>query len=283
MRPPKKWLCSVLSMVLLGSCLQTPAMAADYNFKTEDSREFYTQTSASQITGDIFVTSEGTTIQAGAAVVGPISYPSITAPTNPSINYPNYTQPGVPSVESMALPGTTTTNSNGTVTISNSSSQSSSSVYEDDLFPDIWFNDTTVSYNHFTLPDKVLNSDGSIGRLIINEIGLNVKVYEEESMESMSRGVGHFKATSCWDGNIGLAGHNRGKNNYFGKLKNLEYGDIVQYQTKLGTRRYKVFYSGRIDATDFSRLERSSENMITMITCVENRPELRYCVQAKEI
>ena len=132
-------------------------MAADYNFKTEDSREFYTQTSASQITGDIFVTSEGTTIQAGAAVVGPISYPSITAPTNPSINYPNYTQPGVPSVESMALPGTTTTNSNGTVTISNSSSQSSSSVYEDDLFPDIWFNDTTVSYNHFTLPDKVLN------------------------------------------------------------------------------------------------------------------------------
>lgn len=283
MKTHKKWTSAILSVALISS-LHTPAMAADYNFATEDSRDFYTNTSTSQITGDYFVTSEGTTVQAGAAVVGPISYPNITAPTNPSINYPNYTQPGVPTIEGMTLQGTTTIGSEGgNVTVSTgNSSQSSTSIY-DDIFPDIWYNDTTVSYNNFTMPDKIMKSDGSLGRLIIDEIGLSVKVYEEESMESMSRGVGHFKSTSCWDGNISMAGHNRGKNNYFGKLKNLEYGDIIKYETKLGTRRYKVFYSGRIDATDFSRLERSADNMITLITCVENRPELRYCVQAREI
>ena len=28
---------------------------------------------------------------------------------------------------------------------------------------------------------------------------------------------------------------------------------------------------------------RSSENMITLITCVRNQPELRWCVQAREV
>ena len=54
-------------------------------------------------------------------------------------------------------------------------------------------------------------------------------------------------------------------------------------QPKLGTRTYEVFYVGQIEETDFSRLGRSSENMITLITCVRNVPEMRWCVQAREI
>ena len=57
----------------------------------------------------------------------------------------------------------------------------------------------------------------------------------------------------------------------------------LEYTTKLGTRTYEVFYVGQIEETDFSRLGRSSENMITLITCVRNVPEMRWCVQAREI
>lgn len=108
-------------------------------------------------------------------------------------------------------------------------------------------------------------------------------MYEDESLESLAKGAGHFKSTSCWDGNVGLAGHNRGVANHFGKIHTLEDGDKITYTTKLGTRTYEVFYVGQIEETDFSRLGRSSENMITLITCVRNVPEMRWCVQAREI
>ena len=65
--------------------------------------------------------------------------------------------------------------------------------------------------------------------------------------------------------------------------KILEDGDTISYTTKLGKRSYEVFYVGKILETDFSRLGRSSENMITLITCVRNQPELRWCVQAREV
>lgn len=144
--------------------------------------------------------------------------------------------------------------------------------------------DVTTGYSSlFTLPDGLFYEDGSLGRLKISSIGVNVKVYEDESLESLAKGAGHFKSTSCWDGNVGIAGHNRGVANHFGQIHTLENGDKISYTTKLGTRTYEVFYVGQIKETDFSRLDRANENMITLITCVRNVPELRWCVQAREI
>jgi len=57
----------------------------------------------------------------------------------------------------------------------------------------------------FTLPDNLFYADGSLGTLKIPKLDLSVKVYENESLESLAKGVGHFKSTSCWDGNVGLA------------------------------------------------------------------------------
>jgi len=140
-----------------------------------------------------------------------------------------------------------------------------------------------IVQNRYTGKDEVLRDDGSIGTLKINEIDLSVKVYDGTTSSSMKKGVGHFIGTSYWDGNIGLAGHNRGVNTNFGKLKKLSKGDVITYKTKLGTRRYEVFYVGQIGVTDLSRLDASTENLITLITCVEDQPLLRLCVQAKEI
>ena len=37
-----------------------------------------------------------------------------------------------------------------------------------------------------------------------------------------------------------------------------------------------------IKDTDWSRLENTEENILTLITCVENKPEQRRCIQAIE-
>lgn len=74
-----------------------------------------------------------------------------------------------------------------------------------------------------------------------------------KAWRALPKAPGHFKSTSCWDGNVGLAGHNRGVANHFGKIHTLEDGDKITYTTKLGTRTYEVFYVGQIEETDFSR------------------------------
>jgi sortase A len=63
----------------------------------------------------------------------------------------------------------------------------------------------------------------------------------------------------------------------------LENGDRLTFTTKYGTRTYKVFSKIRIDEYDNLPLFWSAENMLTLITCVADIPELRYCVQAIEI
>lgn len=141
----------------------------------------------------------------------------------------------------------------------------------------------TTPSTPFTLPDGLYYADGSIGRLKIPCIGVNVKVYETESMESLAKGAGHFKSTSCWDGNVGIAGHNRGVTNHFGRIHTLKAGDRITYTTQLGTRTYEVFFVGKIEDTDFSRLGRTNDDMITLITCVENVRNMRWCVQAKKV
>ena len=130
----------------------------------------------------------------------------------------------------------------------------------------------------------VISAPAVSERKLPNEITQKVfRPVPDESLESLAKGAGHFKSTSCWDGNIGLAGHNRGVANHFGQIHTLDDGDTITFTTKLGKRSYEVFYVGKILETDFSRLGRSSENMITLITCVRNQPELRWCVQAREV
>ena len=71
--------------------------------------------------------------------------------------------------------------------------------------------------------------------------------------------------------------------NYFGRIKELQTGDEIIYKTKDGTKKYAVTLSIIIKDTDWSYLEETNDNRITLITCVENEPTYRRCVQAKEI
>ena len=126
------------------------------------------------------------------------------------------------------------------------------------------------------------HADGSIGSLSIPRLKLNVRVFEGESLDSMQKGAGHFEFTSAWDGNIGIAGHNRGSAGYFEGVKDLRIGDEITYTTKHGTRTYIVYAKEKINDTDYSKLGWSDENILTLITCVEGVSSQRWAVQARE-
>ena len=139
----------------------------------------------------------------------------------------------------------------------------------------------TITPN-ITAPEAggLLYADGTLGTLKIAKIGLNVKVYEGEN--NLEKGVGHFADTAVFTGNVAIAGHNRGVNSYFGEIHNLKAGDEITYTTKLGTKKYAVTSVRKINAADFSFLRETSDNRLTLITCVKNEPNFRRCVQARE-
>ena len=150
----------------------------------------------------------------------------------------------------------------------------------------VWEQDAVATYNAFTLPEKAMldEENGSIGILSIPALGLSVNVYEaEDEMEAMSRGVAHFKSTSAYDGNVGLSAHNinfDGTDGYFKNLHTLKTGDTVSYKTALGEREYEVSLVKTISETDWSYLSRSTENRLTMVTCISGKPTQRVLVQA---
>lgn len=127
-------------------------------------------------------------------------------------------------------------------------------------------------------------SGGHLGTLKIPSLDVSVKIYEGTANSALSKGAGHFKDTSIWNGNVCLAAHNRGTNAYFGRIHELDYGDKITLTTKKGTRTYKVFNVEKISVSDTSNLQGTSENMITLITCVKNQADYyRWCVQAEAV
>lgn len=120
-------------------------------------------------------------------------------------------------------------------------------------------------------------------KIIIPSISLEAQISEGTSKEVMNKFVGHFEETVKTNGNIGLAAHNRGYEvNYFSNLKKLKEGDEIIYKFNEFEKRYKVQKHVIIKDTDWSYLEKTKENKITLITCIENEPEYRRCIQGVE-
>ena len=171
--------------------------------------------------------------------------------------------------------------------ISSNGSTASSSAASSSATPPSQFSYTTtptesamVSFTDVT--EDSYYSNGSLGTLKIPAIDLSVKIVQGTSSASLAKGVGHFEETSIWAGNIGLAAHNRGTNSYFGKIHTLETGDEITLTTKQGTRTYSVTSVAKVTETDRSSLENTSENCLTLYTCVRDERDLRWCVRATE-
>ena len=143
---------------------------------------------------------------------------------------------------------------------------------------DIAQGSATGGYTEVT--DDLRYSDGSLGTLEIPAICLSVKVVQGTDSAALKKGAGHFTNTSIWDGNVCFAGHNRGTNNYFGKIHTLEAGDTITLTTMLGTRTYAVTSVEKINVNDSSGTASTTDNRVTLYTCVMNQPEYRWCVTA---
>lgn len=120
--------------------------------------------------------------------------------------------------------------------------------------------------------------------LEIPSINLKADIAEGTSSETLNKYIGHFKGTSKQSGNIALAAHNRGYLvNYFRDLKELEIGDEIYYFYNGIKNIYKVNSKNIIEDTNVEVLENTKDDIITLITCVENQPEKRRCIQGIKI
>ena len=143
---------------------------------------------------------------------------------------------------------------------------------------DIAQGSTVSGYTEVT--SDLYYANGSLGTLKIPAIGLTVKVVQGTDSAALAKGAGHFTNTSIWDGNVCFAGHNRGVNNHFGKIHTLEAGDTITLTTMLGTRTYAVVSVEKVSVNDSSGTAATTDNRVTLYTCVMNQPDYRWCVTA---
>lgn len=244
----------------LTAALSVNAFAADYDFETGMDTEYYPSTSYEDAYGSAY------------------NYggPNLVDYQIPELPYGSFstTQTGV--MEKTLLPGL-----QQTVSTSVSGEYGLSSVLDD--FPSGSVSSVKPSVPAYTSVDGMERKDGSIGTLKISSLNINMKVWEGETSTSMAKGLGHYRSTSGWDGNVGVCGHNRGAKYAIGSIKNLKAGDTITYTTVYGTRTYEVVLVKTISSSDWSYLQATTDNRITITTCLANQPSKRVCVQAVEV
>lgn len=271
----------ILSKILLTmaafSMLMVSAQAMDYSFATAAPQDFYTSGSYEDIYGSQYNYGEKNVVDYQV----------------PELEYGLFstTQTGV--MERTILPGLQQTvgtggggygvaGSNGPITVLVEGTGAGGSTSATN--PTVPTLPTTPSYQQpaYTSVEGMAYKDGSIGTIKIPSLKINMKVWEGETSESMKKGLGHYSSTSAWDGNACFCGHNRGSKYVIGSIKDLEQGDTITYTTVYGTRTYSVTEVKIISNTDWSYLQSTADNRITLTTCLADHPESRVVVQAVE-
>ena len=79
---------------------------------------------------------------------------------------------------------------------------------------------------------------------------------------------------------MAVCGHNRGAKYVIGSIKDLDAGDKITYTTSMGTRTYLVETVTKISSSDWSYLSSTTDNRMTLLTCVAGDSSQRWCVQA---
>ena len=257
----KKIITLCLSLCLTAA-LAAPAYALEYSIDAPDDYDFGRNTSI-----EVIHTADGGAmrnedVSKNAALIPPIfGSESMNALHTGEYLTPNLAPGGIPASGSVIGGG-----SSGVVT-------PGSTVSGGSYQPSVLFTDVT---------SELYYKNGSLGRLDIPALDLSVRICQGTDSAALVKGAGHFTNTSIWDGNVAIAGHNRGVNNHFGKIHTLNVGDTIKLMTKLGERSYEVYSVAKIGADDTSVLNDSAENIITLVTCVMNQPDYRWCVQARQ-
>ena len=117
----------------------------------------------------------------------------------------------------------------------------------------------------------------------IDEVGIQVPVYNGTDDATLDRGVGRILGTARVGegGNLGIAGHRDG---FFRGLKDIAVGDRIELKTVHGDVYYEVSSIEIVEPSDVSVLAPTVEDTITLVTCypfyyVGHAPK-RYIVKA---
>lgn len=256
----KKIITLCLSLCMTAA-LAAPAYALEYSIDAPDGYDFGKDTSIEVIHTADGGAMKNTDVSKNAALIPPaFGSESMNALNTGEYLTPNLAPGGIPASGSVIGGG-----ASGVVT--------PGSTVSGGYQPSVLFTDVT---------SELYYKNGSLGRLDIPALDLSVRICQGTDSAALVKGAGHFTNTSIWDGNVAIAGHNRGVNNHFGKIHTLNVGDTIKLMTKLGERSYEVYSVAKIGADDTSVLNDSAENIITLVTCVMNQPDYRWCVQARQ-
>lgn len=262
----KRFLSLGMMLLTLTSALAVEASAADFSFSTDNTPEYYSTTSYEGTYGSQYS----------------YDHPNIVDYEIPELTYGSFSNTQIGIMEKTTLPELQYV-VGGTMDMGGDYGVGGEAVMPD--LPEN--NGPTTNVIPFvpvyTQASDMLRKDGSLGTIRIPSLGINMKVWEGETNASMRKGLGHYSTTSGWDGNVGICGHNRGAKYSIGAIKNLNAGDTITYTTIYGTRTYSVTSVVIISNHDWSPLQATAKNQITLTTCLANHPEKRVCVQAVEV
>ena len=125
-----------------------------------------------------------------------------------------------------------------------------------------------------------------IGIINIPKINIEYPILEKTNKESLKLSITKFYGEKInQKGNVVLAGHNNLNKTLFGKINELENGDIIELtDSQMVTVKYQVFNKYVIDPNDIDCIFPIDENTreVTLITCT-NRDKNRLVVKAREI
>ena len=267
-----KKLITIITACALCMALSVPAFAYNYDFSTgSDTLGGFGKPTSNDnpVSPDPMSQNERRNKDA-AFLPPPYFFGSGNIPTDPSSPYHNNLPGGASgSYGGSGISGSNGGSPGGTASVSILTPQASG----------LEASTSTVGFN----TEPLFYSDGSIGTIFVERTGKTIKVYDGESLDNMKKGAGRFAMTSTWDGNVALCGHNRGSSAFFSFVKDLQNGDRITYETRYGVRMYEVFIKEQIGEYDYSMLGWSVENLLTLITCVENSPDVRFAAQLREV
>lgn len=132
----------------------------------------------------------------------------------------------------------------------------------------------------FTLDDLEENS----WAIFIPQNNSLERIYEGTDLNTLEKGVGHFIDTTKDNGNICLAGHNIGITvSPFKYIHRLEEKDLLYYRYNNETKKYSLAFKKEIDETDFSYIENTREDSLTVITCIVGKKDKRLILRFNRI
>ena len=105
-----------------------------------------------------------------------------------------------------------------------------------------------------------------LGLLIINDLNIEVPIYNGTEEHILDRGAGRIKGMAKMDedGNLGISAH---RDSFFRGLKDIEMGEVIEVQTAYGVDRYAVTDINIVPKEDHSVLAPVDQKTLTLVTC----------------